>query len=392
MTAAAVCFALLTGCDNVSPTSDVTSQRDNNQVQNENSDNVYFDRIAQLGFDKKLMEDEGDLVIYDGDIAFQKADFEKTSGLAKATQRMVSSLISTANAGNIRLKIHSSMSGWTTVIYSAVNAWNASGHSTIHISIVTSSPELTIYADSASACPSGFKNLSSNTCGRGAYCVNNNVGPTVSINLDAGYFPDDAQKIYLITHEIGHTLGLAHTNETEGSYIGTTLVTDNMSVMLGGDCGASKTLSPYDKKALSCLYPAPSSTAFVRYWNPTDYDHFYSRGTSEIGLGALGYTYESVEGVVFASATGYATAPLYRFYHSVMRDHFYSTNYNEGINAGYAYEGVVGYVSTSAQTNYLPLYRYWNASRTDHFYTTNPIEGGGDWAYEGVACYIYSAF
>jgi hypothetical protein len=387
-----VSFAILTGCSNDPVKNDSSLQDDNNQIRNDMQTNVYFDRVAELGFDTKLMEDNGELVIVEGDIAFKKTDLGIGSKLGKTMQRKVSSLISTSNTNNIRLMVHSSMSGWNSVISSAVSAWNTSPYSTIHIDIVTSSPELTIYSDSATACPSGFQNLASNTCGLGAYSWNDNVGTTISINLDAPYFPTDAQKIYFITQEIGHTLGLAHTNETDGDFIGTTLWTDNNSLMLGGDCGSSKTLSSYDKKALSCLYPLPWGSSFVRYWNPTDCDHFYTAGISEIGYGAYGYTFESIEGVTFLTPYSYSTTPLYRFYHSGITDHFYTTDYNEGINAGYTYEGVVGYVSTSSHTNYVPLYQHWNANGGDHFYTTNPTEGGGDWVYEKIACYLFKAF
>lgn len=38
---------------------------------------------------------------------------------------------------------------------------------------------------------------------------------------------------------------------------------------------------------------------------------------------------------------------LHRFYHTVSGGHLTTTNYSEGINAGYSYEGVLGYVPTS---------------------------------------------
>jgi len=41
---------------------------------------------------------------------------------------------------------------------------------------------------------------------------------------------------------------------------------------------------------------------------------------------------------------GSGRVKLYRFYGQSNTDHLYTTNYNEGVNAGYIYEGVIGWV------------------------------------------------
>jgi len=38
------------------------------------------------------------------------------------------------------------------------------------------------------------------------------------------------------------------------------------------------------------------------------------------------------------------TRALYRFYNAQATDHLFTVNYSEGVNAGYRYEGIVGYV------------------------------------------------
>ncbi|GEM_PF-3134615 len=58
---------------------------------------------------------------------------------------------------------------------------------------------------------------------------------------------------------------------------------------------------------------------------------------------------------------------VYRFYNG--RNHFYSTNYSEGINNGYSYEGILGY-SVAGGTL---VRRFYYAAKNDHFYTlSNP--------------------
>ncbi len=48
--------------------------------------------------------------------------------------------------------------------------------------------------------------------------------------------------------------------------------------------------------------------------------------------------------VLIQKRSGSGTKKLYRFYNRTNSDHLYTTNYSEGVNAGYRYEGVTGWV------------------------------------------------
>ncbi|WP_025740131.1 hypothetical protein [Aquimarina pacifica] len=48
--------------------------------------------------------------------------------------------------------------------------------------------------------------------------------------------------------------------------------------------------------------------------------------------------------VLIAKGAGSGLSKLYRFYGNQNSDHLFTKSYSEGINAGYTYEGVVGYV------------------------------------------------
>jgi hypothetical protein len=56
------------------------------------------------------------------------------------------------------------------------------------------------------------------------------IGGGVQINTYYNFMSFD-EKVFAITHELGHTLGLLHTDQVEGSFINGTPVTDPNSVM-----------------------------------------------------------------------------------------------------------------------------------------------------------------
>ena len=91
--------------------------------------------------------------------------------------------------------------------------------------------------------------------------------------------------------------------------------------------------------------------------------------------------------------------PLYRYFNGLIKDHFYTANYNELRHGahGWAYEGIQGYCFKYFLPGInRPLYRYWNGI-TDHFYTTNAADigtltlghrGKYGYIYEGITCYV----
>lgn len=101
-----------------------------------------------------------------------------------------------------------------------------------------------------------------------------------------------------------------------------------------------------------------------------------------------------------------SAGPLYVFYSSQFHDHMYTASesekttlqnhYYSGIES-YAYQGTMGWVSTSYYDGAMPVYRFWNETTKDHFYTADASEkeqlqanyysGRDDYVYEGIAFY-----
>ncbi len=92
------------------------------------------------------------------------------------------------------------------------------------------------------------------------------------------------------------------------------------------------------------------------------------------------------------------TVPFYRLFKGATGDHFYTTDKNEADNAvknfGYAYEGIACYVYSYAANDTTSLYRLYRPSTQHHFYTTSKAEADNavqnyGYTLEGVACYVY---
>ena len=78
-------------------------------------------------------------------------------------------------------------------------------------------------------------------------------------------------------------------------------------------------------------------------------------------------------------------------------DHFYTTNYQEYVNAHYGgWCGETGYqgwsvLSDGSAPGSVPLYRFWHGGVGDHFYTTNWWEGANaGYSYEGIFGWVYT--
>ncbi len=69
--------------------------------------------------------------------------------------------------------------------------------------------------------------------------------------------------------------------------------------------------------------------------------------------------------VAMASPNGSPWMPVFRFY--TPGHHFQTLDYNEGVHAGFAYEGISFYVLPQALPGTVPLYRCIVPNSMDHF-------------------------
>ncbi|GAA0721671.1 hypothetical protein GCM10009430_23260 [Aquimarina litoralis] len=87
---------------------------------------------------------------------------------------------------------------------------------------------------------------------------------------------------------------------------------------------------------------APGNKDFVMTTSTSEKSNLLRRGWRDYSTKAL---YSNIKKAAYIhTGAGSGRVKLYRFYGASNTDHLYTTNYNEGISAGYIYEGVIGYV------------------------------------------------
>ncbi len=128
--------------------------------------------------------------------------------------------------------------------------------------------------------------------------------------------------------------------------------------------------------------PLAASDAVYRFYNGATGEHFMTMSYDE-GVGA-GYGYEGSTFRLFKHAGTWGTYAIYRCYGSGM--HMMSSDPNcEGLTP----EGVMGYAYSRQVSGTRPLYRFRHPATGDHLSTVDHNEGvGAGYTYEGIIGYV----
>ncbi len=128
---------------------------------------------------------------------------------------------------------------------------------------------------------------------------------------------------------------------------------------------------------------------FIRLYNPTINDHFYTSSQIEAD-GAVanhGYVIEGTMGYVERYQLD-STEAIFRMWNPVAKKHFYTTSNQEiqsAQSSGFVLEGTVGFMQINLEYTTNPLsgmfwqgevkvYRLYNNSQRKHFYTVSQSE------------------
>lgn len=193
-----------------------------------------------------------DFYLVEGDLLIPKSD-SKLNG--RTEQANTNNLLNYTLQPSIR--VHTEF--WTQEVIQALNDWTNITNCRLSFTFVTTvqNADISIVSDGGS--------LPSNTIAAATFPSNGRAGNLIRLNLDFnnGSIPS-SQKRYNLVHELGHCLGLRHTNwaargESTGSDGANTIpgtpTTDANSVMNGGTADFSwNGLSTNDILAVQTLY------------------------------------------------------------------------------------------------------------------------------------------
>jgi hypothetical protein len=296
--------------------------------------------IYDLKIEAFIIDSDMMISLEDANQRFNKANFKITNKTNQMTYHM---LMTPEIAAFIKIYVSPEVSSdWRVAINKAVNNWNTI-NSSINISIVNTSESsnILIYAsDRGASGPIAA-----------AWLPNYKGEPGDSININT-YFNnlDASKKVNAMTHELGHTFGLEHTDNKTGDLIPCTPVSDLNSVMFS-TVHEWKGFTAFDNIAISTLYPVVEGTKKLYRFKKNQY-YYYTTNPCEIVPGKDGYVFDKDAGYLYKTQIS-GTVPLYRILNgNTVKDHRLNkvqTSSNDVI---------LGYLYPTQEVGTVPLYNF----------------------------------
>jgi hypothetical protein len=189
----------------------------------------YLSYLESTGFDRKnIVYNDGNFII-ENDIVISKNEVQNyIDGQAPASNKRTDHyrgyLVSNTYVTNIKYYIQSNVpADWKAAIRGAIGQWNAVNGTKLFLSEVTTSTSANCTINT------GYENA--NWVAR-AYLPSYSGRPGYQLTINTKYNSlSSGYKLFTIVHEMGHTFGLYHTDQTQGTFITGTPTSDPNSVM-----------------------------------------------------------------------------------------------------------------------------------------------------------------
>lgn len=221
-------------------------------------------RIFSMGLDTTDMVEIDGYYVVENDILINK---DSLSNALQTRQYHATYTVATGQVVTIGVNDNNLLSNWGTALSDVAYIYSNNTGLTIKFMGYDPNADIVISKESLSY---------SNVCAEGEFPVNNSGKPGNRVRINSTFYKDidtflsHEEKIFLMMHEIGHNLGLRHTNcavNGEGDAgIGMVKIpgtpdTDSNSYMNSATCGYSwKGMPEYDAVALKYLFPVVYNT------------------------------------------------------------------------------------------------------------------------------------
>lgn len=236
--------------------------------------------LKQWGYSEDDIEEYPNLYVASGDIVFYKnkeylspEDSNSSKEISSKGQNQKQRAYPTSvNINDINVYLNPGMDNdWISASLDAINRWNAVNCSTLNLIRVfnVNDADIEILNDTDETDPIySFLPLNdATTFGMGDWpTLNGTIGvpgnkiwvnPNFNHLSACGSSMTQNNRISNVQHELGHNLGLMHTNQTGGTQIPGTPSTDSGSLMNGGQACSITDFSNYDEIAVKYLFPCP---------------------------------------------------------------------------------------------------------------------------------------